>query len=178
MDWCGCSPSVFRSDDAPRLRRATLQAKMQYLGRKFEAILDQDIIMRVESGLRNMEGKLPSYISANITALKSYWQNEYDASDDEFHSDFKLILINSLIRTSARNLTCFKNCTAKSVVSMNVFRADDVFKGITVAFDGRCSLMNVEFFGEIFVKLRKIYNIYTNSHFLATNLRSLDVKFV
>lgn len=49
VDWCGCSPNVFRHGDTARL--ASTQSKPFFFARKFEHTVDSDIIDFVEQSL-------------------------------------------------------------------------------------------------------------------------------
>lgn len=171
VDWCGCSPSVFLHEDMNRLKRPTIEVKMQYLARKFEAIIDQRIIAEIESGLY-LNRRLPKYVSSS--SFNSYWQNEFDWQDFGAKHDLKLILLNSLSRRACKMFFCPNRCHPSKISSMNVYNINDKLAGLTLAIDGLCT-ENVTFSAEIFIKMHKNFTIYSESHHLATNLASLEV---
>ena len=72
VDWCGCSPMVFRTADWTYLT-STMTKSAVYFARKFEAALDQSIMNRLEEQLANT--------SLNYPGLDSYWESAYHVSD-------------------------------------------------------------------------------------------------
>ncbi|XP_035293043.1 xylosyltransferase 1 isoform X1, partial [Cricetulus griseus] len=93
VDWCGCSPNDFKPQDFHRFQQT---ARPTFFARKFEAIVNQEII-----------GQLDSYLYGNYPAgtpgLRSYWENVYDEPDG-IHSlsDVALTLYHSFIRLGLR----------------------------------------------------------------------------
>ena len=97
VDWCGCSPNDFKLDDFTRLR-GTSQRNI-FFARKFEPIIDQRIIDRVEQwlypGLAN--------VSINSKGYDMYWQSLFHNADlSPLADDTLLTISNSLSRLAYR----------------------------------------------------------------------------
>nr|Q811B1.1 RecName: Full=Xylosyltransferase 1; AltName: Full=Peptide O-xylosyltransferase 1; AltName: Full=Xylosyltransferase I [Mus musculus]CAD62249.1 xylosyltransferase I [Mus musculus] len=93
VDWCGCSPNDFKPQDFHRFQQT---ARPTFFARKFEAIVNQEII-----------GQLDSYLSGNFPAgtpgLRSYWEKLYDQSAPlRSLSDVALTMYHSFIRLGLR----------------------------------------------------------------------------
>ncbi|XP_076626071.1 xylosyltransferase oxt isoform X2 [Colletes latitarsis] len=105
VDWCGCSPNDFKLEDFSRIRN-TVDRNL-FFARKFEPIIDQRIIDRVEEWL------YPEKINITVTAkgYDAYWQNLYHASDlSPLTNDAQLTISNSLARLGFHKLeTNYKN---------------------------------------------------------------------
>ncbi|XP_071616515.1 xylosyltransferase 1 isoform X1 [Heliangelus exortis] len=71
VDWCGCSPNDFKPSDFHRFQQT---ARPTFFARKFEAVVNQEII-----------GQLDYYLYGNYPSgtpgLRSYWENVYDEPD-------------------------------------------------------------------------------------------------
>uniref|UniRef100_U3D6H8 Xylosyltransferase 2 n=1 Tax=Callithrix jacchus TaxID=9483 RepID=U3D6H8_CALJA len=93
VDWCGCSPNDFKPQDFHRFQQT---ARPTFFARKFEAVVNQEII-----------GQLDYYLYGNYPAgtpgLRSYWENVYDEPDG-IHSlsDVTLTLYHSFARLGLR----------------------------------------------------------------------------
>ncbi|KAL0617620.1 Xylosyltransferase 1 [Plecturocebus cupreus] len=93
VDWCGCSPNDFKPQDFHRFQQT---ARPTFFARKFEAVVNQEII-----------GQLDYYLYGNYPAgtpgLRSYWENIYDEPDG-IHSlsDVTLTLYHSFARLGLR----------------------------------------------------------------------------
>ncbi|XP_068824908.1 xylosyltransferase 1 [Capricornis sumatraensis] len=93
VDWCGCSPNDFKPQDFHRFQQT---ARPTFFARKFEAVVNQEII-----------GQLDYYLYGNYPAgtpgLRSYWENVFDEPDG-IHSlsDVALSLYHSFSRLGLR----------------------------------------------------------------------------
>ncbi|CAL1290966.1 unnamed protein product [Larinioides sclopetarius] len=83
VDWCGCSPNVFKPEDWPRLQAT--EDRPYYFARKFEPIINQQIIEQVETWIYGSK--------KGITNLDSYWQNDYHFLDKSPPTDDSRISI-------------------------------------------------------------------------------------
>uniref|UniRef100_A0A8D8WYI1 protein xylosyltransferase n=3 Tax=Cacopsylla melanoneura TaxID=428564 RepID=A0A8D8WYI1_9HEMI len=72
VDWCGCSPNDFRSVDYSRL--VNTRSKQLYFARKFEPIVSQEIVNKLDQWLY---GPYP----AKLSGLQSYWESIYHSAD-------------------------------------------------------------------------------------------------
>lgn len=71
VDWCGCSPLVFREDTRKKYELETAKAKPTYFGRKFDSMVDIESIEWAERqsvGAERIQKDHPAYhfASANI----------------------------------------------------------------------------------------------------------------
>ncbi|XP_020828083.1 xylosyltransferase 1 isoform X1 [Phascolarctos cinereus] len=93
VDWCGCSPNDFKPADFHRFQQT---ARPTFFARKFEAVVNQEII-----------GQLDYYLYGNYPSgtpgLRSYWENVYDEPDG-IHSisDVALTMYHSFTRLGLR----------------------------------------------------------------------------
>ncbi|KAM7447918.1 Xylosyltransferase 2 [Porites harrisoni] len=70
VDWCGCSPNDFKPEDMARLKSQSTN----YFARKFEAIVNQEVINQLDSWLYDP-------YPANTQGLNYYWENMYHHED-------------------------------------------------------------------------------------------------
>uniref|UniRef100_A0A182NJI0 protein xylosyltransferase n=1 Tax=Anopheles dirus TaxID=7168 RepID=A0A182NJI0_9DIPT len=95
VDWCGCSPNNFRGEDWERLQAS--QQKKLFFARKFEAMVNQAIVLQLEEWIY---GPYP----ADYPNLHAYWQNAYHHEDTGVPSDGGALqkVAHSLLRLNAR----------------------------------------------------------------------------
>ncbi|XP_034946782.1 xylosyltransferase oxt [Chelonus insularis] len=91
VDWCGCSPNDFKLDDFIRIKMT--KDKNLFFARKFEPVIDQRIIDKVEQWL------YPERDNNTRIASDMYWQNIYHHGDlSPLNDDLVLTISNSLAR--------------------------------------------------------------------------------
>ncbi|KAF7242925.1 Xylosyltransferase 1, partial [Varanus komodoensis] len=93
VDWCGCSPNDFKPTDFHRFQQT---ARPTFFARKFEAVVNQEII-----------GQLDYYLYGNYPSgtpgLRSYWENVFDEPDGTHSlSDVALTMYHSFSRLGLR----------------------------------------------------------------------------
>lgn len=94
VDWCGCSPNDFKPEDWTKLQGT--EAKQFYFARKFEPIINQEVILQLEEWVN---GPYP----ADYPNLHSYWQNFFHHEDKSVPVDGALLNVaNSLLRINAK----------------------------------------------------------------------------
>lgn len=122
VDWCGCSPNDFRTEDWPRIQNT--QDRQLFFARKFEPIINQEIINRVEQYI----GFKDHYFLKN---LESYWQSLYNIEDLTASTD-DIILTHggSIIRHNARILS-EEACQIEPdvIIEISSYNYEDVYKG-------------------------------------------------
>nr|SVE79959.1 EOG090X01AN [Daphnia magna]SVE81156.1 EOG090X01AN [Daphnia magna] len=72
VDWCGCSPMVFRTADWTHLTSVMAKSTV-FFARKFEAAIDQSVMNRLEEQLTNT--------SLSYPGLDCYWESAYHRAD-------------------------------------------------------------------------------------------------
>nr|CAG4646048.1 EOG090X01AN [Macrothrix elegans] len=82
VDWCGCSPMVYRTADWHHLN-VVMSKSSVFFARKFESAIDQTIINRLEEKITNTSITLPGW--------NSYWENTY------YHKDLKTAQNSALV---------------------------------------------------------------------------------
>ncbi|KAG8188510.1 hypothetical protein JTE90_008075 [Oedothorax gibbosus] len=128
VDWCGCSPNVFKPEDWPRLQAT--EDRPYYFARKFEPIINQQIIEQVETWIYGAR--------KSIANLDSYWQNDYHFLDKSpISDDSRISIYESFSRLALKQLQAAnKICKVKflSVIEVTLFNVNDVFKGLLVLY--------------------------------------------
>ncbi|GBP19854.1 Xylosyltransferase oxt [Eumeta japonica] len=122
VDWCGCSPNDFKAEDWPRIQ--STQDKQLFFARKFEPIINQEIITRVEQSIGINDHHL-------IYNLEAYWQSIYNKNDLPVSSDDLLQThASTIIRHNAKILyeeACF--ISPGEIIEINSYNYADVYKG-------------------------------------------------
>lgn len=96
VDWCGCSPNDFKSEDWSRLEGT--EPKAIFFARKFEPVINHAVIIQLEEWVY---GVYPE----NFLHLYSYWQNMYHHFDDIGSDRDGIVSIsNALVRVTAKKL--------------------------------------------------------------------------
>jgi protein xylosyltransferase len=124
VDWCGCSPNDFKSDDWPRLQAT--EKKQLFFARKFEPIIHQAVILQLEEWLY---GPYPE----NFPNLNSYWQNIYHHMDVNTVTDSTIsALAESLIRINAQTSVDKFKYTPVRLLEINNLMQLDSYRGFLI----------------------------------------------
>ncbi|XP_023584091.1 xylosyltransferase 1, partial [Trichechus manatus latirostris] len=132
VDWCGCSPNDFKPHDFHRFQQT---ARPTFFARKFEAVVNQEII-----------GQLDYYLYGNYPAgtpgLRSYWENVYDEPDGVHSlSDVALTLYHSFSRLGLRRAEMLLHTDGENScryypmghpVSVHLYFLADRFQGFVI----------------------------------------------
>ncbi|XP_013776191.1 xylosyltransferase oxt-like isoform X1 [Limulus polyphemus] len=155
VDWCGCSPNDFKIDDWPRIKAT--ENRPFFFGRKFEPVVNQQIIEQVERWING-----PRELVSPVTS--SYWQNEYHWKDKSpAPDDAKISIYNSLGRLACRQLRdATKPC---NVVPLNVreatlFFETDIYKGTLILFEASAQGISSPVLLEVQARPRQHYIIH------------------
>lgn len=132
MDWCGCSPNDFRLDDWTRIQ--TTQPRQLYFARKFEPIVNQAVLLKLELWLHGMEK--PSHKVAN---LHGYWQNLYHYRDrhqsSSNHDDDSLMtVVSAALRAWSSKSSCLIETIGKPL-EVTSYHLKDRYKYTLILFD-------------------------------------------
>jgi protein xylosyltransferase len=134
VDWCGCSPNDFLSKDLGRLQSP---GDHHFFARKFEAIVNMDVINRLDS---HLYGSYPG----GSPALSHFWENVYHVEDDvnypynARYSTYQSFLRQALSRLDADSKTVAavsESCAVPQpavVKEVTVLMVDEAFKGLIV----------------------------------------------
>lgn len=129
VDWCGCSPNDFKTEDWPRIQN-TLERQL-FFARKFEPVINQEIITRVEKFI----GFNDHYLISN---LEAYWQSIYNIDDLTSSSDDLLMThAGSIIRHNAKILSQ-EGCMVvpNEVIEISLYNYADIYKGNLILHKG------------------------------------------
>lgn len=129
VDWCGCSPNVFKSDDLDRL--LTYKGKVAFFARKFEPVINQDIINSVDS--------LMGRDISDVPGLTRHWHNDYHHKDPvNQRSDLWLTYTRSMVRHNQQVLgSATSKCTMSDVLILesHVLNLADSFHRYLVKYN-------------------------------------------
>ncbi|GFQ80628.1 xylosyltransferase oxt [Trichonephila clavata] len=154
VDWCGCSPNVFKPEDWPRLQAT--EDRPYYFARKFEPIINQQIIEQVETWIYGPR--------KGVTNLDSYWQNDYHFLDKSpLVEDSRISIYESFARLGLKQLQAInKACKVKflSVVEATLYNMNDVFKGLLILYKAQTSDRNKPVILETQVRPIQHYIVY------------------
>ncbi|KAK3864332.1 hypothetical protein Pcinc_029975 [Petrolisthes cinctipes] len=147
VDWCGCSPNDFTPSDWTKIEASS--SRNLFFARKFEAVISQAIINRLDAWLYT------PYYSCNHPSLENYWENRYHHEDRTSGThDAPLTLYHSAARLGVRSLAQLTRHThthkndaecglsleavevieAQSFHSTDTYHATDIFKGLLVQY--------------------------------------------
>ncbi|XP_043503808.1 xylosyltransferase oxt [Polistes fuscatus] len=129
VDWCGCSPNDFKLEDFSRIRNTA--DRNLFFARKFEPIIDQRIIDRVEEWLYPEKANM----TVRANSYDAYWQSLYHKADLSPSTDDALLTIShSLARLSFQKLNVnFKNV---HVIETTAYFRENRFTGILILAEG------------------------------------------
>lgn len=122
VDWCGCSPNDFKPEDWQRLLQT--EGKQVFFARKFEPVINQAVILKLESWL---------YGETHVTEVpnvRSYWQNVYCHKDTSPKPDQSLLLVAE--RVLQRKLSQYGPSEILNILNIFVFMENDVQRGILI----------------------------------------------
>ncbi|XP_077526225.1 xylosyltransferase oxt isoform X1 [Haemaphysalis longicornis] len=133
VDWCGCSPNVFRPDDWPRIQAT--RDRPVFFARKFESVVSRRVLDQVD--LWVSESRPYTSVGPAVPPT-GYWQSEYDSDDGAAAGDDKLTAYESLARLADRHLgsTCAlpRNRTL-CVDAVQLYFFGDQFQGLLVSYE-------------------------------------------
>ncbi|XP_015918377.2 xylosyltransferase oxt isoform X1 [Parasteatoda tepidariorum] len=129
VDWCGCSPNVFKPEDWPRLQAT--EDRPYYFARKFEPIINQQIIEQVETWIHGAR--------KGVINMDSYWQNDYHFLDKSpVSDDSRISIYESFSRIGLKQLQAIHQpCKVKflSLKEATIYSVNDVFKGLLILYE-------------------------------------------
>ncbi|XP_030840763.1 xylosyltransferase 1 isoform X1 [Strongylocentrotus purpuratus] len=136
VDWCGCSPNDFKPADFYKIKTA----RPAYFARKFEPVINQEVINQLETWLY---GNYP----VGTPAIEYYWQNSFHeqdtttvASDAErtfYHAIVRLMAkyINIKVKGSTQEKECRFKVMPQPFQVHYIFRHDS-FHGLVASVSG------------------------------------------
>eukprot|EP00057_Strongylocentrotus_purpuratus_P010678 XP_011665152.1 PREDICTED: xylosyltransferase 1 [Strongylocentrotus purpuratus] len=136
VDWCGCSPNDFKPADFYKIKTA----RPAYFARKFEPVINQEVINQLETWLY---GNYP----VGTPGIEYYWQNSFHeqdtttvASDAErtfYHAIVRLMAkyINIKVKGSTQEKECRFKVMPQPFQVHYIFRHDS-FHGLVASVSG------------------------------------------
>lgn len=152
VDWCGCSPNVFKTSDWKRLYAT--KEKNLFFARKFEPVISLDIINKVHlwlqapTSLFGIQGSVPSPLTSfheTQDSWNNFWLNEYHFEDDislAKSDDVKRTLFETLAHESCKlleNVGCTNEpdslrCSKLQTLEINTLFSHDRYDSTLVTF--------------------------------------------
>jgi len=122
VDWCGCSPNDFLSDDWTKLEQT--ESRQLYFARKFEPIIHADILDRLDDklGLSHIRG---------LGERGHYWQNLFDHRDSyPVQATVFYDLVNTLASVFVKSMS--GDMVLDKVLEVTVYRVEDMLDSFLV----------------------------------------------
>lgn len=129
VDWCGCSPNDFKPEDWLRIQNT--ESRQLFFARKFEPIINQAIILKLDQWLYGAD------FGKKIKNMNSYWHNMYHYLDIDNTDDAILTVSDSISRITSKHLSS-NACSINSSTVMEVtyYHHKDIHKKTLVFFEG------------------------------------------
>lgn len=121
VDWCGCSPNDLKPEDWPMIKAT--KNKALFFARKFEAIISQGLILKIEEWLFGP-------YSSDYLNLDAYWESLYHHQDQSPPDETALAISKSLIRLVGDE-NDFDPLDLKEITH---FKRNDVYKGFILRY--------------------------------------------
>ncbi|KAL9955437.1 hypothetical protein ACROYT_G036765 [Oculina patagonica] len=144
VDWCGCSPNDFKPEDMARIKSQSTN----YFARKFEAIVNQEVINQLDAWLFDP-------YPADTPGLNYYWENIYHHEDPiSKTSDVFKTFYQSFVRMGVKSLKAnptqgseshrCPNGTVGDIKEVTVLTQHDQFSGVLAVYDVEYTTSNGE----------------------------------
>ncbi|XP_013115718.2 xylosyltransferase oxt [Stomoxys calcitrans] len=163
VDWCGCSPNDFKPEDWSRLQNT--ESKMLFFARKFEPIINQGIILKLEEWLH---GPYPT----DMPNLQAYWQSFYNAEDKRSQADDVTLTIAESV---VRRLTKHWNIGDIKILELSHYLHNDQYKGYLIRYQCRDKSSNQTYELETRVRPMQFAKFAKTSKF-AKRLKNFEVS--
>ncbi|XP_035695528.1 xylosyltransferase 1-like isoform X1 [Branchiostoma floridae] len=137
VDWCGCSPNDFKPDDFHKLQTN----RPTFFARKFEAVVNQDVINQLDFFLYND-------LTASSPGINSYWESFFHHKDPhDKHTDTYRTHLEAFARMAQLSLQSAVSQYGKrmeqkclyTVISPpregSIYMRGDQLRGLIVTFD-------------------------------------------
>uniref|UniRef100_A0A1B0BVC3 protein xylosyltransferase n=1 Tax=Glossina palpalis gambiensis TaxID=67801 RepID=A0A1B0BVC3_9MUSC len=163
VDWCGCSPNDFKPEDWSRLQNT--ENKMLFFARKFEPIINQAVLTKLEEWLY---GPYPD----GFKNLHAYWQSFYHWEDMNSKTDD---LILTMAESLARRLLRQWYLKVQKIIELNHYLYSDQYKGYLVRFETLDPASNITYEVETRVRPVQYSKVAKNSKF-AKRLKDFEIS--
>ena len=161
VDWCTCSPNTFVANDWSKIDTITEQS---FFARKFEPIIHQGIINKLEDKLNNVT-------SLNESSRFSYWQNEYHVLDTKTYKDLSSLYILIEEEVLFLNDVMQEAFSLKEIVTVTTYSYNDEFQGFLIQFCVASSNGEIFYF-ESKIRLKVLLKFVPHS---ITRVKSISV---
>lgn len=163
VDWCGCSPNDFKPDDWSRLQNT--ENKMLFFARKFEPIINQAVLLKLEEWLYGP-------YSPDVVNLPAYWQSFYNIHDKRSkQDDLTLTIAESLVRRFTKHW----NVKNSIVLELSHYMHNDQYKGYLIRYQYKDGSSNVTHELETRVRPVQYAKFAKNSKF-AKRLKNFEIS--
>uniref|UniRef100_A0A7E4W4J2 protein xylosyltransferase n=1 Tax=Panagrellus redivivus TaxID=6233 RepID=A0A7E4W4J2_PANRE len=128
VDWCGCSPLVFRGKGDKRFELATVKSKAHFFARKFDSFVDVDAIAVAEAQALRLQPALLEGLRKS-KAFEATWVNAFDVVVDYDHK--KRFLYEGIAKNVFRKWASgqsFENCKFDHLTGLWAYKANSQAK--------------------------------------------------
>uniref|UniRef100_A0AC35TP77 Protein xylosyltransferase n=1 Tax=Rhabditophanes sp. KR3021 TaxID=114890 RepID=A0AC35TP77_9BILA len=125
VDWCGCSPLVYREKDIPIIKLEKVKSKATYFSRKFDDILDIRAIHFAEKQAIRNRKHIERIILDRHQSYNSSWVNLFDRECDGKESMLLERWVSSLLEFD-------NNCNLESINSISGYKGNAEAKVLLV----------------------------------------------
>ncbi|EEB12514.1 Xylosyltransferase oxt, putative [Pediculus humanus corporis] len=148
VDWCGCSPNDFKPEDWQKI--SVTSSNHLYFARKFEAIINQAIINKLEEWVYGP--------SIELTKMLGYWQSMYHFADLTPARDDSVL---SLLSSLGRNVIKQNNMkiSIKDVIEITSYHHDDIFQGLLMRYSAYENETKKEMEFETWLKIKSHFEL-------------------
>ncbi|XP_032689353.1 xylosyltransferase oxt isoform X2 [Odontomachus brunneus] len=132
VDWCGCSPNDFKLEDFDRIQNTA--DRNLFFARKFEPVIDQRIVDKVEEWL--YPDKINKSRAIKAEGYDMYWQSLYNHADlSPLPDDALLTLSYSLTRLAFQKLKM--NYKDSRLLENTAYFRENRFAGILILAENK-----------------------------------------
>ena len=121
MDWCGCSPNVFKLEDWKKI----LSSKNRdvFFARKFDSTISQIVIDKIDDMIFGTD-------EGNVAVEPKYWENIYHILDDPKEGD-----IYDMTLVLADQCANFNSISNYELIEVNAFYENDELKSALIVLN-------------------------------------------
>uniref|UniRef100_A0A0N5BT15 protein xylosyltransferase n=1 Tax=Strongyloides papillosus TaxID=174720 RepID=A0A0N5BT15_STREA len=173
VDWCGCSPLVFRDTDTNFIQYSMVKQKATYFARKFDDFVDVRAMHFAEKQALKNRHNINDIILQDHQSYNSSWVNLYSANCDGE---------NELVNTWANVLMESANeCKFINVTDIHAFKKDSLSEpNLVITITAKCSnkITKLELL-VTYLQQKTLNNNFIIDNFLLLNAQfglNLDLK--
>jgi len=169
VDWCGCSPNDFITEDWERIE--STQPKQIFFARKFEPVIHQGVLNRVDAWVHE-PGEDDE--EAEVVSLNSYWQNIYHHEDLE-SIDISVIKLFVESRLDSVLGSCQSDLAVDIILEINALFQENEYKGSLVLVRLKSPKSSVAVTLEIMIKCKQNLQMTHEGEELSSRIEEFSI---